>query len=433
MRFKMIHLLVLIVGSVTVLSGCQSSKPQETVILQVSYPSAQKFYRDYGYGFEKKYPNIQIQVIPYDWEAANPSQDADIQYMQQLSQYRQEIEQGHLLSLASRFQQDKDQDLTKVSPIMTTLLKSAADNGELYGVSPTFSGEALFYNKDLFSQFGITPPHSEMGWKDIFALASRFPKQNKDGKALYGFQKNYSQQAELQYLLEAGRIEGLSYIQPQTLKVTINTDEWKRILNYTLEAFRSKALYGEDDAGYPLFLTGQAAMTLGTLTSAYSYEEFAKMEGTEPINWGLVTPPINPEQPDRSRYYSVNEVFGISSASPHPEEAWKLLKYMITDSENTRLMANYKHREIPLITEYIQPIAGKDDLASLYTLQAIPNDPSPYVSINQEILNAFQEAAGPILDQVIRGEKSIDNALTEIEIKGQQAVDEAKAALQTKD
>lgn len=426
MRFKHLLVLILLICTLFSLWGCQSSAQVEPVILKVSYPSVQQFYRDYGFGFEKKYPHIQIQVVPYDWEAADPGKDADIRYMQLMSDYKQQIVDGKLLSLASRFQQDRDEELLKISPIMATLLKSVADNGELYGVSPTFEGIGLFYNKDLFTKYGVALPTEGLSWKGIYTLSMRFPKETADGKPLYGLQFDNNPRTVMKYLMEAGRTEGLSYIQPQSLQVTINTDRWQALLKDAIEAFRSGSFFAENDAGNPPFLTGQAAMTIGNLGSAYNYEQFAKMEVADAINWGLTTPPIDPGQPERSRGYSIHEIFGISADSTHPEEAWKLLKFMISDAENTRYMTNYQNRGIPVVTEFTQPIPGKDDLSPLYRLEANPDNPDPYLWLDHEIVNAFHDTAQPIIEAAIQGDMTIEEALAEIELKGQQAIDAKK-------
>ncbi|MCD9020799.1 extracellular solute-binding protein [Cohnella silvisoli] len=433
MRFKSSRLLILLFSSLIILSGCLNSKPEKPIVLKVSAPSVQQFYRDYGYGFEKKYPHIQVQVVPYDSKSVDPYQDADIRYMYNLPLLRQQIEQGQLLSLSSRFQKEENSELGKLSPIVTTLLKSAADNGEMYGVSPTFQGVALFYNKDLFKQYGIAPPANGAAWKDIFALAMRFPNKGTDGQPLYGIGTNYYRNITLNCILEAGRTEGLSYIQPQTLKVTMNTEKWRTIWNYAIEAFRSGAIKGEEESlggNDPSFMTGQVAMTLGGFSSAYSFEEYAEMFKVKRINWGIITPPVDPGQPDRSRSYTVDEIFGISTASMHQEEAWKLLEFIVSDAENIRNRANYRSQGIPSITEYMQPLSNWDDLSPIYKLQANPDNPNPYLVIDPKIVTALQDVAQPILDQVIRGDKTVEAALAEVELKGQQAVDVKRMELQ---
>ncbi|MDG0873339.1 extracellular solute-binding protein [Paenibacillus thiaminolyticus] len=45
----------------------------------------------------------------------------------------------------------------------------------MYGLSPTFVSSAVYYNKDLFEQYGVTPPQDKMTWEQLLDLAARFP------------------------------------------------------------------------------------------------------------------------------------------------------------------------------------------------------------------------------------------------------------------
>jgi ABC-type glycerol-3-phosphate transport system substrate-binding protein len=399
------------------LAACQNAEPKEPVILKVAYPFAQKLYRDYGFGFEKKYPHIQIQVASDSPESGS---DADIVYFQSLAEFREQIERGALVSLAVRYRDDKE--LERVSPIVTTLLSSAADNGELYGAAPSFEGTGVFYNKDLFAKYGVESPRSGMSWKDLLALAARFPRENDEGERLYGFDSNYTVNASLKFWLEAGRTEGLSYLQPPSGKVTINTERWRILLEGIIGSLRSAALFEGDSPTEP-FLTGHAAMKLGNLSSAYNFEQFAKMGTSSPVNWAVSAPPSDPGQPDRSRYYELHHIFAISAQSPHPEEAWELLRFMLADTDNIREMADVSNKGIPSITDYLRPMAGKESLSGLYALDAEPRDPNPYGWADADLVNALQEAMAPAFEQAIRGELTVEQALAAMEQAGQLAVD----------
>ncbi|MOA24545.1 hypothetical protein D3C78_1452250 [compost metagenome] len=79
---------------------------------------------------------------------------------------------------------------------------------------------------------------------------------------------------------------------------------------------------------------------------------------------------------------------------------------------------------LPAITDYIQPI-GDHDLTPLYSLRAVPAQIDPYLVIDHEIIDAFKKASQSILDKAIKGDISIDEALAEVELQGQLAVDNA--------
>ena len=67
---------------------------------------------------------------------------------------------------------DKD-ELTGINPDIIDSIKEIGD-GRLYALSDTISSQALFFNKDLFKQYGIPEPTNNMSWGDIINLADRF-------------------------------------------------------------------------------------------------------------------------------------------------------------------------------------------------------------------------------------------------------------------
>ncbi|MED4956901.1 hypothetical protein ABEO75_09425 [Paenibacillus macerans] len=54
------------------------------------------------------------------------------------------------------------------------------------------------------------------------------------------------------------------------------------------------------------------------------------------------------------------------------------------------------------------------------------------LQVDAEILDAFQDAAQGVLDKVLQNEITLDEALAEVEVKGQEAVDTAVLTLEQK-
>lgn len=86
---------------------------------------------------------------------------------------------------------------------------------------------------------------------------------------------------------------------------------------------------------------------------------------------------------------------------------------------------------MPAVTEYVHPVTGHD-LSPLYSLQANPDYIDPYTQVDANVLDAFQSAAQSVLDRLLQNELTLEEALAEAELRGQEAVDTTLAELELK-
>ncbi|GFN29826.1 ABC transporter substrate-binding protein [Paenibacillus xylaniclasticus] len=415
-------------------AGCAKTA-SEPVTITVNYPSAQTFYKLYGYAFEEKYPDITVQVVQDNLMDSSSPPSTDVVYMNSLPLLEQRVQQGDLL-LLSPIAQKNHFKVNTLSPIALSLLQSAA-SGQLYGLAPTFHSDALFYNKKLFERYNIQFPQDQMSWEEVLELAERFPHQTDEGTPLYGMQMNYYKNVTLNYILEMGTTEGLSYIDTSTLKVTMNTKKWERIWNIAVKAFQSGTIYTKDESedaasmSNPPFYMEEAAMTKASFLTAYNFEPFSKYPNGRTIDWGMVTVPVDPNNPTVSHNYSIYDIYGIATSTEHQEAAWKLIEFIVNDSRNNRYLAQENvNRGLPANLDYIRPIEGHD-LSPLYRLKPATERVNPYLVVDASILDAFADVAQQLLNDVIAGKMTVEQALAEVDIKGQLAVDAAGQKLST--
>jgi ABC-type glycerol-3-phosphate transport system substrate-binding protein len=426
MRLKAI--CILITGMLCLVSGCAAPEP-EPLTLTVRYPSVQSFYKRYGYAFEDKYPHITVQVVQDPMEQTDDAPGADVVFMHSLPLYSKRIEEGRLKDLTPLMKRDGFPPDT-FSPAVLDLLRHASPDGNLYGLAPAYSSDALYYNKSLFRLYGVPEPRNRMTWSEVFELAGRFPKTTDSGKPLYGFQMNFYKNVALNILLEVGKTEGLSYIDPATYRITMNTEGWRSVWFETVEAFRSGAIRdtgeGEEEGiAFSPFFRGEAAMMVGSFMDAYNFDVLSRFPDGSVIDWGMVTVPVSRRHPDLSSAYALHEIYGVSADASHPEEAWELVKFIAADAGNNRFLArNEPNRGLPALTDAIQPVPPHD-LTPLYMLEANTAAIIPYLLVDATVSDAFQDVAQKLLDQAIQEEITIEEALEQAELQGQQAVNEA--------
>jgi len=419
------YLLLFISISVLLLTaGCLPSRVVQEIELTVSFPNATTFYQKYGLGFENKFPHIKINVTPAGNVNELQPPLPDVILMDHLAAYEQAIQAGVLQSLDEIILREKF-DIERFSPVVTGLLHSGASN-ELFGLAPAFSSHALYFNKQLFERYNVPLPRDQMSWEEVLELARRFPRES-DGQRIYGFASNYYREIAFAMILRIGQTEGLSFIDPKTLDIHMNTDRWKKVWQNVIDSFRTGAINDAADDGTgemkpsPI-LTGNTAMQIESEGMGYNFDAYRQMIGGKNIDWGVVTVPVDPRNPDYSDGYQLFEIYGISKSSEHLNEAWELIKYITSDTDNiTRQQNELKLSGLPALTDQIRDIHGRDALP-FYRLKPVTTSNNPYEEVGYEVMDAFKEAGQAIVEDVLKGNLSIDQALVEIEKKGKEAV-----------
>ncbi|MNW51875.1 Bacterial extracellular solute-binding protein [compost metagenome] len=431
---KMIGSLTLLI-LFTLLAGCVNKSTHAPIILTINYPSERLFYQKYGHDFENKYPDITIKVVNQDLLENSDTLELDVVYIDQLQLYNQFIDEGKLMNLDSVLQENS-YPFSELSPVVQDAVRSKADDS-IYGLSPSFISHALFYNKDLFEEFGVPFPSNQMTWSEVFELARRFPNHNEAGERLYGFKSNYYTSIAFSIILRAGQTEGLTFITPKTLKVSFDSAEWKKIFQEVVDSFSKGVIYDQEDSGTgevepsPI-LTGQAAMEIHSNSMAYNFDSYSEFIGASKINWDLVTVPVATRNKDQSDYYDVQEIFSISNTTNYDQESWKLVEFITSNDQNIRNnFDNQLSNALPAKINLIEPI-GDHDLSPLYILQPIQYSNDPYDYVHYEILSAFKEVGKKVIEDAIQNTISIDEAIKQIEVEGQQVIDEVKMKFEAK-
>lgn len=253
---------------------------------------------------------------------------------------------GKLYALDDVIKQDHF-DVDNILPSVLETIKEKG-GGKLYGLSPTFSSQAIYYNKDLFEKYGVPLPKNQMSWEELFELAKRFPTDGQGEQRIYGFAPAYTfnggKDTGFYYMNSIGATKGLSFVDPESMKVTLNTDAWKNVLHLTADALKSGAFYSGQNSepmnpGQPItiqdyykrnmFITGKVAMTLD---SSYMLDNIERskdvLKDVAPVNWDLVTVPVDPQNPDVSNSVNVTNMFAVHAQVQHLRAAWELVKFI---------------------------------------------------------------------------------------------------------
>lgn len=261
-------------------------------------------------------------------------------------------------------------------------LNSVSWDGRLYGVPKYTDTIGVFYNKDMFAEAGITEP--PMTWAQYEDYASRLAKPDA---GIYGatFSARGNEEGTFQFL-PLIQMSGGSYEDVNTEGAREALAMMKRMIDGSV-ASPDVLSYGQwDSTG--TFNSGNAAMAIS------GPWEIDRMVEDADFEWGVTLLPVFEEGGDRSSALGGFNL-GIMSTTKHPEEAFEVLEYMV--SQDDRLFPDFGY--LPTRSDIELPesgIAEKDAALAVFQDQlqyAQPRGPHPeWQKISKAIYDAMQSA-----------------------------------------
>lgn len=442
----------------SVLAGCSfgsggAEDPNKETVLKVMYYDERAFNQTYGMLYSALNPNVNIEVVStqnlyrgnntedgeeFDYEKAFAKliedEKPDVLILDS-NQYEQMSQDGKLLDLDTMITKDK-YDTEGLLTGMVDYMKESG-GGQLYGIPTSFSSQVMYYNKALFDKYNITYPTDKMTWDEVINLAKQFPIDGEPEERVYGLKAGYSGDlSEISQLLAAS--EGITYIIPKSKQLTINTDGWKRILETSLDAINSKALYFEDrntwrtssamsmDDYYMQnpFLAGRLAMTIdyNYMTQQISEaQQYSPNKDQIVSDWDVVTVPVSAQNPDQSPNMMYSSIMAISKDSTNSEEAWKFISY-VTGDEYARVNAKSGYNyNFPVRTKYIKDEEGRN-FEAFYKLKPTKQviNYRDYENLPVQFSAMFSELMRTEFAALQEGTKSVTEVLELLQVKGEE-------------
>lgn len=290
-------------------------------------------------------------------------------------------------------------DLSRLNPGMEKVIRSYSDRGEFTMMPFYMSTAALYYNKDLFDKFNVPYPKDGMIWEDVFDLTKRLTRL-EGGVQYQGFMFN---EQNITYKNQLA----LSFVDPKTLKATVNSDGWKTWMD-TMSSFgRIPGNYA--GAEQNLFLKEQKlAMRTGPTLIPLLPE--ATQNG---LNWDVVTYPEFAGKKGAGTQMNA-PYFAITPMSKHKDDAFQFLSFIVSDEAQTALSAK---GNVPVIRSEKAAQAFGSEYPELKgkNLQAFMKDtiasPAPYTRYDDIARTSMFRK----LVEVEQGRKDVNTALREAE------------------
>ncbi|MGZ7440058.1 ABC transporter substrate-binding protein [Paenibacillus sp. TH7-28] len=424
-------------------------------MLKVIYhQDSELFYKQYGDWFTTLNDHIQLEVISdadiYKDMGDKTKEEVYAEFIREeqpdilildAHQFKKQINDGVLTELDSLSARD-NYNLDGFVPGLVDQFRELG-GGELYGLTPSFSSKAIFYNKDLFKKNGIELPSDGMSWYDIIDLARHFPTEGDKQTRVYGYSGGdvYEAPMDLVTLIDKmSRAEGLSIVNTDKMQVTIDTDAWKKVIQTAIKADQSGAIFNSMDELFTRgtkeeffdsqpFLMGRSAMHIGSVTSLVLMDYF-KHDLTDyvPFELGIAHGPVDPLDPT-STYVTPGDIFAINLASVHQDAAWEFIKYVCGEDY---ARASSESNELLLGQQLLLSRSGHMtdyegiSLEPFYPLKSkFPSHSDDWYKLPDQFFNDFAAILSRELELVKKGQKSLDEAVATVKSEAQTLLDQS--------
>ncbi|MFJ5018028.1 ABC transporter substrate-binding protein [Streptomyces griseoluteus] len=203
---------------------------------------------------------------------------------------------------------------------------SASVGGKIYGYPTEAQTYALYYNKRLLREAGVT--HPPRTWRELEDIAYRTTRRDRYGNTLVqGFGlSTYDDSTTVGQTLALLNAAGGTFVSEDGRRTAIDSPAGRAVLDLEHRLVSR----GASEPGvnvYRAFQSGQVAMVI----SAGWWTGSLKSQMGDAYREVAVAPVPVPELRDKPATLATGFMLGVNASSRHPREAWEFLRWLNTD------------------------------------------------------------------------------------------------------
>jgi len=320
-------LVLLVLVLILAILGCDQFRPPEPVTIQFAYPNFfYQHFEDYAAEFEEQHPYITIELeplFPSELSDLQP-EDADAFLLAQadLGTY---IEQDTILNFDAFISFDENFEPEDYLPGTLDLLSF---QGETWGIPMGADLMVLYYNKDLFDEFGLPYPHNGWTWDDLIATATLMTDADRVPTPIYGYS---TFEGYLDSLIFIGAHGGsifddiqnpttVTFTDPRTIAGLEFFADFFHEFQIAPTSASAQENYTSPIPLYEGIRRGRVGMWI-----SWSSDQGGRGSQNWIFNWGMVPLPRGefPATP-----FLAPTVYTISAATAHPKECWQWISFL---------------------------------------------------------------------------------------------------------
>jgi len=329
MKRKIGLLLVLTLTMVTVLSACggsggNSDSGGKTKVRFASWDNAEDLdsQQELVDKFNVSQDEIEVTLEAYgdDYDtkisAGMGSGDApDVMYMWNYPSYYEALEplDSYIENEGAEYKDNFYEALWAYNQI----------DEDIYGIPVGFTTHALFYNKDIFAEAGVTEPTDDWTWDDLQAAAKTI-SEKIEGVTGFSYQlqadpydfEMYLWSNNTAYVDEAGNVAD-----------NLNSAESVEAFSVFQNIQKEGAAITTEGGGTDEFRSGKTAMYI------YGAWSVSTLDG-DGVNYGIVDIPAFADSGREAVSILSSSGLAMSKDSKNKEAAWEFIKYWTGEEMN---------------------------------------------------------------------------------------------------
>lgn len=203
-------------------------------------------------------------------------------------------------------------------------LQFGIKNGKLNALPIAFNSYEFYYNKAVWDKYGLEFPTN---WDEVFAAAE---VMREDGVYPFGYVKKQA------FMLVVSWFEQThgKCVFSENGELNVGADELGEMLEFYCSMLEEKVMMPIDDFDKNKFADGSVAATMCWVSDAGNYCSALEKKGGVPVIGGYFIPE-DAKLP--GWYIKPATMYAISAYTEHPEEAGKLLNFLINSPEMATL------------------------------------------------------------------------------------------------
>lgn len=293
------------------------------------YGSDSEYNQNIVAGFEKANPDIKVEIVPVDFDnaeqviktgiASGDPVDVSFFWGTQISAFARD---GMALDLTPYLEENNNE---WKDTFIQTYLDGGMYEGKYYAVSYQPVVETIFYNKDLFEQYGVEVPET---WDEYMEACETFKENGIYGIGNWSGQNHQLLEFAYQYMANDGTLESVTAGETDFTTCTglkNCLENWKTAYDNEYWYPGEGALTSTKDQTQAAFYQGKIATLFDAGSNAGSYADECDFEV------GVMKFPLVQEGGKYAVNVVTNALF-IPANAKHPEEAVKFIKYYTSDA-----------------------------------------------------------------------------------------------------
>ena len=306
--------------------------PTDPVTIRIAQSWHEEMFEDRTRIIMEKHPHITIESVPFSGKQEDLEElfANNVEFDIILSSNIPMMEDYELVYPLDDLVEKYGFELTGLNPGLVNFVRSKGSDNSLVGFPDGTAFAGLFYNKDVFDEFGVPYPDPDvaMTWEETFALAAKMTG-TRDGVDYVGLEFDPTTSTRLIPLTQLG----LNMTDPETGEVLLTKEPgFHRYLTLMEDFLNIPGIPSKSMAAYE-FRDKKGAMVVAyhrllanNWSEADGNEEYKK-------NMDIVPIPVWPDLPNTGRELQTTAMI-ISNHSENKDAAFQvLMEYVGKDSQ----------------------------------------------------------------------------------------------------